>query len=251
MKKIAIIILLVLIYVGWAYGGGASTDSIYVPGEDIELLRMAFQASSAIPGNAEIYGWSEISSHYYSPREAEAAVEKMAKIFELSRDEYTIHLRSTGSYGYAIMEYDLSESVWLRLQVQSLDNKTIASVEIKQTNHRELESKYQRVKLALQNLGNQEEDVKITSCLEGYMGARLRDSEKLNITYAAFNAVEAIYQEGLNSNGVDVWAGWSPLFGQSVNTGHKDVNFGIAFRSESGSKKTIVRVATPVLPGSY
>ena len=249
MKKFAALILLVLLYAGWTLGGGAG-DIAPLTGEDITLLRTAFATTAATPTGADIHGWSKISDHYFSPREAEAAVETMAEVFELKRDEYTIHLRSTGHYGYAVVEYNLSNSVWLRLQVQSLDKKTIASVEIRQENHRELEPRYHKVRQALQ-MGNPEVDVKITSCLEGRVDARLRDSEKLNLAYAAFNAVEAVYQEGIDSSGLIVWSGWSSLFSQSIDTGRNEVNFGIAFRNESGNRGTIVRVATPVLPGSY
>jgi hypothetical protein len=252
MKKLIALILLVLLYAGWTMGGDDG-GNLAGPeqGEDIGLLRMAFAATGAAVMGAEIHGWSVISDKYYSPREAEAAIEIMAREFELKRAEYSVHLRSTGQYGYAVMEYNLSESVWLRLQVQSLDNETIASVEIRQTNQRDLESRYQKARLALQAVGTSNQEVNITSCLEGYLDARLRDSEKLNLAYAAFNAVEAYYQEGIDSNGIIVWSGWSPLFAHSVETGRKEVNFGIAFRPESGGRRTFVRVATPVLPGSY
>lgn len=251
MKKVAAILALVILYVGWSLGGETQADSQGDAISDLALLSNAFAATSAASGRAEFHGWSVISSTYFSPREAEAAVEAMAEIFELNRNEYKIYLRSTGHYGYATMDFDLSETVRLRLQVQSLDNETVASIEVYQSNHRGLAATYQQIKQALQAVGAQEEDVKITSCLEGYFDARLRDSDKLNTVYSAFNSVEAVYQEGIDANGVTVWSGWSPLFAHSVSTGHKDVNFCIAFRWEGESKRTLVRIATPVLPGSY
>jgi hypothetical protein len=249
MKKAGVLFLLILLCASWTAGRKAEKPA-QRPGEDIELLKMAFAATAAAPAGAEISGWAVLAPTYYSPREAEAAVESMARIFELNRNEYTILLRSTGHYGYALMDCDLSDSVSLRVQVQSLDTETIASIEIKQTHHRELELRYRQLKQALLAL-NPEEDVKITSCLEGTLNARLRNSERLNLAYSAFSAVEAIFQEGIDASGLAVWSGWSPMFAQVMNTGNKEVNFGIAFRYESGSRKTIVRVATPVLPGSY
>lgn len=251
MKKFGAVLVLLALIAGWSLLGRAEADPVPATDTDINLLKRAFSATTAEPGCAEINGWAVLAQDYYSPREAEAIVQGMADVFELNRNEYEIVLRSTGHYGYAIMEFDLSESFWLRLQVQSLDDETIASVEIRQTNHRGLDIAYDQVKRALLAAGAPEQDVKITSCLEGYIDARLRDSEKLNTAYAAFNAVDAVFQEGMDEGGVAVWSGWSPSFIQTVNTGFKDVNFGIALRSKSGSRKTIVLVATPVLPGSY
>lgn len=248
MKKIAVIILLLIVVFGWSIMGRAGSEP-GAAGSDIDLLKRAFTTTAAEAANAEIVGWAVIAEDYYSPREAEAAVIAMAEVFELNRNEYTVHLRSTGYYGYAVMDYDLSDSVSLRLQVQAVNDETIASVELRQGHHRCLEANYLLVKQALERAGAQ--DAKITSCLEGQLDARLRDSEKLNIAYAAFNAVDAVYQEGMESNGVAVWSGWSPLFEHSLNTGRKDVNFGIALRWDSGSRKTVIKVATPVLPGSY
>lgn len=249
MKKIAAILVLLLLMFGWSVLGKAGTSMEDVSDSDIALLRRAFSAISAEAGGAEISGWAVIATHFYSPREAEAAVEEMAKTFELNPAEYTIHLRSTGHYGYAVMEYTLSDNVSLRLQVQSLDEETRASVELVQNNFRNLDYNYQQVRDALERVGG--EDVKITSCLEGYMNARLGNGEKLNTVYAVFHALDAIYQEGVESHGVAVWSGWSSLFSQSVNTGRKDVNFGISLRWDNESGRTIVHIATPVLPGSY
>lgn len=250
MKKLAFILLVFLIITGYSLGGRVEGDQDK-PQSDIELLTQAFAATAASTGKAELYAWAVISPSYYSPRQAEAAVETMAQIFELNRDEYTVHLRSTGHYGYATMDYDLSDSTRIRLQVQSLDQKTIANIEVRKTNHRGLAVLHEQVRQALLALGVAAEDVNISSCLEGYLDAKLRDSDKLNIVYSAFKAVNAAYQEGVETNGVAVWNGWSPLFAQSVSTGRGDVNFGIAFRPEGSGNRTIVRVATPVLPGSY
>lgn len=250
MKKFAVVLVFVLIFISWSLAG-ETKENTAVQEADLDLLGRAFAATGALAGNAELYAWSVISTTYYSPRQAEAAVEAMAEVFELHRDEYTVFLRSTGHYGYAIMDYDLADSVTLRIQVQSLDKETVASIEIRQTNHRGLSSMYEKISQALLTQGVTSEDVNITSCLEGYMNARLRSSEILNTVYSTFKAVDAKYQEGVEANGVKLWNGWSPLFTQSVSSGHDEINFGIAFRPESGGQKTIVRIATPVLPGSY
>lgn len=250
MKKLVILLLLFLVFTGYSLGKGGETDPC-VPQSDVELLGRAFSATGASMTGAEFYAWSVISPSYYSPRQAEAAVEVMAQVFELNSDEYTILLRSTGHYGYATMVCDLSDSTTLRLQVQSLDQETVASIEVRQTNHRGLAVLHAQIQQALLALGVADEDVNITSCLEGNMDARLKDSDKLNIVYSAFKAVEAAYQEGLEVNGVQLWNGRSPLFSQTVSAKRRDVNFGIAFRPESANGRTIVRIATPVLPGSY
>lgn len=250
MKKLVVLLMLFLVFTGYSLGKGEEHDSS-MPQSDVELLGRAFSATGASVTGAEFYAWSVISTNYYSPRQAEAAVEIMAQVFELGRDEYTILLRSTGHYGYATMDCDLSDSISLRVQVQSMDEKTIASIEVRQTNHRGIATIHSQIQRALLALAVEDEDVNITSCLEGNVDARLRDSDKLNTVYSAFKAVDAAYQEGVEVNGVQVWNGWSPLFSQSITAGRKDVNFGIAFRPESATGSTIVRIATPVLPGSY
>lgn len=251
MKKLAVIILLlVLIFAGYSVGKGEEAD-FSSPQSDVELLAQAFAATGASAGRAEFHAQSVIAPSYYPPRQAEAALEVMAQVFELNIDEYTVCLRSTGHYGYATMSCALSDSVRLRLEVLSLDQETIARIEVRQTNHRGVAALHEQMQRALLALGVAAEDVKITSCLEGYVDARLRDSDKLNIVYSAFKAVDAAYQEGVEVNGIHIWHGWSPSFAHSVNTLRRDVNFGIAFRPESAGSRTIVRVATPVLPGSY
>jgi len=251
MKKITAVIVLVLIIGGWSFTRGQEAHPASALAGDVDLLKRAFATTQAAPTNAEISGWAIIADDYYSPRKAEAAIAQMAAAFELNPNEYKVLLRSTGHYGYALVEYDLSENVWLRLQIQALDEETIASVEVRQKNHRGLDTVYLQVQSALLEAGAREENVNITSCLEGYLDARLKNSDILDKVYGAFNAVEAAYQEGIDTGGLAVWSGWSPLFAQSIDSGKKDVNFGISFRFESGRRGTIVRVATPVLPGSY
>lgn len=249
MKKIAVLLMLVLLYSGWLLGGENQVASLGYQ-EDIKLLRQAFGATDANPSGAELYAWVKLGDKYYSPREAEEVVIVLAREFDLNRNEFDIQYRATGHYGYAIVDYDLTETVKLRIQVQSLDKETLASIEIKQQHHRDLEHTYNKVRQALQKQAPLGEEVKITSCLEGYLDVRLRDSEKLNMAYAAFNAVEANFQEGIDTSGVSSLSCWSPLFEQSTSIGHKEVNFGIAFRT-ANNQRTIIRVATPVLPGSY
>ena len=179
----------------------------------------SFCRHRAVADAAEISAWAVVAPSHYTPRQAEAAVETMAEAFELNRLEYNVQLRSTGHYGYALLDYELSDTVHLRIQVQSLDTETIACIEIRQTVHRGLETMHRQTLQAFAALGIAAEEVKITSCLEGHVNARLRDSDKLNLVYSAFNAVDAAYQEGVNANGVAVWSGWSPRFAQSVHTG--------------------------------
>jgi|SRR5690554_1778715 len=249
MKRLAFIFALVILYV--AIAGGGQEASSAQGAETITLLKQAFATTAATPGGAELYGWAMVAEEYYSPRQAEEAAAVMASAFELNRNEYKIQLRSTGYYGYAVLEYDLSQDVFLRIQVQSVDDETIASIELRQQHQRGLEKRVEQIQMALESLGIGEKDVKITSCLEGYLDARLGNSEKLNLVYTAFNSVDAEYREGMEEDGVAVWSGWSPQFEQSVSNNRGNINFGIAFRHESGSNKTMVRVATPVLPGSY
>lgn len=249
MKKLAFILLLLAV-AGYSLGRGAGADPPPTR-SDIELLAQAFATTGATAGGAVFYAWAVLSPDHYSPVQAEAAVEAMAAVFELNRGEYSVHLRSTGHYGYATMDYDLSDSTSIRLQVLSLAEETIANIEVRKTNQRGLSALHRQICQALLALGVAAEDVKISSCLEGYLDARLKDSDKLNIVFSAFKAVDATYQEGVEANGVSIWNGWSPLFTQSVSTGRGDVNFGIAFRPEGSGRRTFVRIATPVLPGSY
>ncbi|HOB35331.1 MAG: hypothetical protein GX090_04095 [Firmicutes bacterium] len=250
MKKLTAIMLVILVLTGW-YLKREETGPVAEDLSDIQLLSAAFAATGAVADAAEISAWAVVAPSHYTPRQAEAAVETMAEAFELNRLEYNVQLRSTGHYGYALLDYELSDTVHLRIQVQSLDTETIACIEIRQTVHRGLETMHRQTLQAFAALGIAAEEVKITSCLEGHVNARLRDSDKLNLVYSAFNAVDAAYQEGVNANGVAVWSGWSPRFAQSVHTGIGEVNFGVALRRQKDSNRTVVRIATPVLPGSF
>lgn len=219
--------------------------------DDISLLQQALKATGARPVSAEIHGWCQIAPRYYSPREMEKAVKQMAEVFEISPLELSIILRSTGQYGYAIADYPLTADISVRFQVQSVDSTTVAMVELCQSHQRELGYRWQQVHDAIATVNADAGQVKITSCLAGEVSARLRESDKLNLAYAAFNAVQAVYRQGAVAGGSDVWSGFSPLFSDAAETAREKISFSIAIKSNGDTSGSVVRVATPVLPGSY
>lgn len=228
-----------------------SRSALSQSADDFSLLRKALAATGAHAVSAEIQAWCEIADYYYSPREAEAAVTEMAEAFEISPLELKIILRSTGHYGYAVAEFNLAPDVWVRFQIQSLDNATVAAVELIQHHHRELSYRWQQVQNAVDAVNVGAGQVKITSCLSGQVNARLMESEKLNLVYAAFNAVQADYQQGTETGSAYVWSGYSPLFSSVAETARHRISFTMSIKTNKDSGFTVVRVATPVLPGSY
>ena len=133
MKKLAFILLLLAV-AGYSLGRGAGADPPPTR-SDIELLAQAFATTGATAGGAEFYAWAVLSPDHYSPVQAEAAVEAMAAVFELNRGEYSVHLRSTGHYGYATMDYDLSDSA-VSGSGPVPGGETIANIEVRKTNQR-------------------------------------------------------------------------------------------------------------------
>lgn len=249
MKKISFLVLIIVLVLGWSQWG--SEKSAIEPHSDIQLLKEALSAAGLQPGGGEIHAWAQVGDTYFSPVQAEAVIEAVAKDFGLNRYEYDISLRSTGDYGSASMECGLSDSDSLQIEVKSLPDRTTAEIICRQGTHDNLETRYYIIQTALAKAGAIPEKVNITSCLEGCINARLRSSEIQNIVYASFNAVTAEYRGAVESNSAAVWSGWSPFFTSSIDAGEKQVNFGISFRWDPESKKTIVWMATPVLPSIY
>lgn len=243
-------ILLIMVFAGTqVYSRARSGEALAK--DDIALLQQALKATGARPLAAEIHGWCQIAGRYFSPREMEEAVKKMAGVFEINPLELTLILRSTGQYGYAVADFPLTPDVSVRFQVQSVDSRTIAMVELSQEHQRELDYRWQQVHDAIATVNADAGQVKITSCLTGKVSARLRESDKLNLVYAAFNAVQAVYRQGASAGGSDVWSGFSPLFSDAAETAREKISFSVAIKRTGDSGGSIVRVATPVLPGSY
>lgn len=248
MKKLSWLLLIVLFVAGWSRWGVGQKNR--PPLTDIELLHTALSAAGAEFQLGELQAWAPISEEYYSLLQMEAAVANIAKAFDLNRHEYEINSRSTGQYSCASMECHLSDGTFLRLAVNSLAQGTTAEVSIILSNEN-MGYYFAHLKAAFAAAGAKGEDVKITSCLEGSLDARLRSSEQLNIVYTVFKATDVVYRGAIEANGVSQWSGWSTRFASSADTGEKQINFCISLRWDADSGKTIIRVATPVLPSSY
>lgn len=247
MKKLSLLLFIVMLVAGWSrLGMGERTRP---PHTDIELLQTALSAAGAESQGGELHAWAQISQGYYSLLQTEGAVATISEALGLNRHEYEINTRSTGQFTCASMECNLPDGALLRLTVSSLANTT-AEVSIFLSNEN-MESYFSRLKAAFAAAGAEGKDLKITSCLEGSVDARLRDSEKMNIAYTVFQATDAVYRGAIETHGISQWSGWSPLFASSADTGEKQVNVCISLRWDADSAKTIIRVATPVLPSSY
>jgi hypothetical protein len=216
---------------------------------EVAVLQRALAATGAKPGEAEFHGWTKVSDRYMPPRELEELVREMARAFELTEAELDIILRATGFYAYAVVDFKLTESISLRIQAQALQNQTIASVEFRQGHQRDMAYNLERVREALK-LVSGNGDINITSCLVGTINGRVKNSEKLNIAAAAFVAVRGSYLEGIELNTLSVWTGWSPFLPEGIEFARQQINFSVSVGSDSAGK-TIIRVATPVIPGSY
>jgi len=249
VRKISFLVLIIFLILGWSQWG--TNKSSIEPHSDIQLIKEALSAACLQPGGGEIHAWAQIGDTFFSPVQAEAVIEAVAKPFGLNRYEYDICLRSTGDYGSASMEYCLSDKDSLHIEVKSLRERTTAEIICRQSTHDNLETRYYIIQTALAKVGATPENVKITSCLEGFINARLRSSEIQNIVYSSFREVAAEYRGAIDANGAAVWSGWSPFFASSVDSGEKQVNFGISFRWDAESERTIVWMATPVLPSIY
>lgn len=247
MKKLGLLLLIVMLVAGWSRWGVG--EKARPPHTDIALLQTALSAAGAEPHGGELHAWAEISGDSYSLLHTEAAAATIATAFGLNRHEYDINTRSTGRHICASMEGNLPDGAILRLAVNSLASTT-AEVSLFLSNEN-MESYFTQLKAAFAAAGAEEENIKITSCLEGSLDARLRGSEKTNIIYTVFKATEAVYRGAIEAKGVSQWSGWSALFANSADTGEKKVNLCISLRWDADSAKTIIRVATPVLPSSY
>lgn len=250
MKKTIALCLLLFVMLGVYYWLASNPQSQAAALEcEVVVLQRALAATGAKPVEAEFHGWTKVSDRYMAPRELEGLVLEMAKAFDLAEAELDILLRATGYYAYAVVDYKLTESITLRLQAQALQDQTIASVEYRQGHQRDLAYNLERVQEALL-LVSGNGDINITSCLVGTINGRVKNGEKLNIAAAAFVAVEGSYLEGTDLDTLSVWTGWSPHLPEGIEFARQQINFSVSVGSDSAGK-TIIRVATPVIPGSY
>lgn len=246
MKKVWAIILIFLVLAGWSRWEGQGEPLAAC--SETELLATALSAAGAQPMRGELHAWAR-SSGESSLLELEAAVADIAKGFGFNRQEFDINSRSSGQYAYAQMEGDLGTGV-LRVTATSLYSETTVEVNLYQTAEG-LAPQVSRLTNAFAALGEAGEHVKITTCLEGPLNARLKSSDKLNLVYVVFDSLNAAYRGAIEANGISQWSGWSPLFSDAVDAGGKQVNFGLSLRWDADANKHILRVATPVLPSSY
>jgi hypothetical protein len=247
LKKISAIILVVMLVAGWSRWG--AKEEAIPPSSEIEVLESALSAARAQPLRGELHAWAEINGDG-SLLELESAVAVIVKEFGLNRQEYDINSRSNGQYAYAHMEGDLADGV-LKVTATSVAMETTVEVSIFQNRAEGLGLHVSRLKTAFTLLGEEGKNVKITTCLEGTLNARLKDSDKLNFVYVVFNSINAIYRGAVEAKGISLWSGWSPLISDAVDAGGKQVNFCLSLRWDADVCKNIIRVATPVMPSSY
>lgn len=247
MKKLWAVILVFLVLTGWSRWG--AKEEAPATSSEIELLSTALSAAGVQPLGGELHAWAK-SRGESSLLELEAAVEAIVREFGLKRQEYDINSRSSGQYAYAQMEGDLGSGM-LRVTATSLGPETTIEVDLYQCQVEDLAAKAYNLKKAFASLGEAGKDVKITTCLEGTLNARLKNSDKLNLVYVVFNSINATYRGAVEAKGISQWSGWTPLIPDAVDAGGKQVNFGLSLRWDADASKHILRVATPVLPSSY
>ncbi len=247
MKKISAIILVVMLVAGWSRWG--AKEEAPPPCSEIEVLELALSAAEAQPLGGELHAWAEINGDR-SLLELEAIVAAFAKEFGLNRQEYDINSRSNGQYAYANMGGDLADGT-LRVTATSLATQTTVEVSVFQSKAEGLGLNVSRLKTAYTFLGEEGKNVKIITCLEGTLDARLIVSDKLNFAYVVFNSINAKYRGAVEAKGISLWSGWSPLIPGAVDAGGKQVNFCLSLRWDADACKNIIRVATPVMPSSY
>lgn len=246
MKKLSLLVLITMLVVGWSQWGAGERAS--APYKDIELLDLALTVAKAEPEGGKLLGRAKISGTNYSVLQGEAAVETIAEALGLHRHEYEISTRSTGKYCWATMESDDGEGVLIELVIHSTAEETVAEVSIDLEEQKNTAMYCAALKTAFLTAGAEEAEIKITTCLEGSLNAKLRQSDSLDIVYKVFDANAVVYRGALENKRECQWYGWSALFAGAENVAGKQVNFGISLSWNAAGDRTYIRVATPVLP---
>lgn len=247
MKKIIAVLVLVLMAALWQQGSLTFWRPVSASETDVGLLNHSLTATGAQPTRAIFNGWAPLS-RASEPKEMQVIVGSIASELGLNPAIHEITLRSTGDYSYAVLEHE-DETKWLRIQVQYVNNQSYASIDIRQKDQHNIEQVYQKLSDALETVKLSDGSVIITACLEGTLNARLREGEKLDLLYNAFNAADASYLKGTEIGGLTVWSGYSPRFAFSAGGGEANLSLSLSY--DDAIRQTVVRVATPVLPGSY
>lgn len=246
MKKISLLLLIAVLVMGWSHWGREL--SVPLPLDELGLLQTALRATGAAPLTGELQAWVQVRREKCSLPQVEATLEGIASAFGLSRHEYDILTRSTGEYTWSSLDSALPDGGYLRLTVYSLGQATTAEVSIFNCPAQAMAQCHSQLKRALTLAGASGENVSITLCLEGSVNDRLRGGEKLNTVYSAFAAIGAIYRGAVEANGISQWSAWSNRLSAAVAAGEKQVNFGLSLYWDASAAKTVIRVATPVIP---
>lgn len=248
MKRLSMFALVIALILGWSHWGksqelGATTD--------LELLQMALTAAEANVWVGELNVWAAASYQVDSLTEIEELLTTIAGALGLNRHQYDLDIYSNGALYWGETKLALPDGGDLSLFARSQGQETCIQVSICQCPPEQMETYSSGLKEVFATIGLASENVKLTTCLEGLLNARLRTSERLDLAYKVFAATEMVYRGAIEAKGIYQWFGWSPGFGTTAETEKGSVNFGISIRWDAVRGQTVIRVATPVLPSSY
>lgn len=244
MKRLSLLLMVIMLVLGWSRWGGSQGQNTT---DHIQLLLEAMAECGGQPLTGELYSWAVLPEEA-TLRRTEELIETIARALGVTRHQYELSVRSNGKIVWGEIETDLQEGGYFRLSLSSQGQNTGIEARILQCPPEKMGDCYRALETGLLAVGLAYEKVKITTCFEGLMNARLSNSEKLDLIYRVFKVTDTTYRGAIEGKGVSQWFGWSPRFKVFAETEKGSVNLGVSLRRDSQGTHTIIRVATPVLP---
>lgn len=244
MKRLSLFFMVIMLVAGWARWGGSQEQ---IAADDSELLLAAIAESCGQPVRGELYSWAVLPERA-TLLQTEELIETIAGAMGITRHQYDLSVRSNGKTVQGEIETDLAGGGCLRLFLSSQGENTGIETRVLRCPPERMGDCCRNLENALLKSGVAPEEVKITTCFEGLLNARLSNSEKLDLIYRIFRGTETTYRGAIETKGISQWFGWSPQFKNQEETEKGMVNLGVSFRWDGEEACTVIRVATPVLP---
>lgn len=248
MKKV-LFLLLLLPMVTPAFPDRPAAQSLGWGRQDASRLMEAFRETGAKFEDYTVTGWIQLDPTKPDEPGQKSAAWKAAEALGIQREELAETFREDNGFTGLRLAGKLNPDTYVEILVKGMDRQSYMLITLYSKGDPEKLVFYRnRVKEAFDTSGR---GAKIATIIKGSFPGKLTREAREKLNNQMFTFLGAQKSEGISTEELVSWSGYSPQLPDRLETRNKVINLNVASRYSSTTDSTALIVGTPIISGEY